>query len=140
MTYLELEGYLQAGTPFYSNFQFKPLMPSAQILDKFDGERRDFLKSVLARSVKKKTWFQIDVDATAATLQQPRERIVTALDYLGEQQMLELKIAGVRSVYQRLKMPESLPDLIQMLADQVEQREAREIARLQQVVSPHRSP
>ena len=134
LTYLELDGFLEAGTPFYSNFQFKPLMPSKEILSRFESERHDFLKSVLARSVKKKTWFQLDVDAAAAALQQPRERIVTALDYLGEQQMLELKIAGVRSVYKRLRKPESEAELVNKLVQQVQQREAREIARLQQVM------
>ena len=133
-TYLELDGFLQAGTPFYSDFQFAPKMSSAEILANFDGERRDFLKRVLSRSVRKQKWFSIDIDATAAELQQPRERIVTALDYLGEQQMLELKVAGVRSTYRRLATPDSIPELTRKLVSLVEQRETREIARLQAVV------
>ena len=134
MTDLELDGYLQAGTPFYSDYQFKPQMTSAEILARFEGERRDFLKRVLAKSVKKKTWFNIDVDTAARSLGEPRERIVNVLDYLGEQQMLELKVAGVRSVFRRLKTPDSLPDLTQKLVTQVQQREDREVERLQDIL------
>ena len=44
LTYLELDGYLQEGTPFYSQYQFKPLVASQDILSQFEGERREFLK------------------------------------------------------------------------------------------------
>ncbi len=134
MTYLELEGYLAGGTPFYSGYQFKPLMPSAEILAKFEGERRDFLRGMLAESQKKKTWFYIDVDAAARKLQQPRDRLVTALDYLGNQEMLELKVTGVRNRYRRLRVPEDHDALVDHLYDQGMQRERRELDRLNQII------
>ncbi len=134
MTYLELEGYLEGGTPFYSGYQFKPLMSSAEILEKFDGEYRDFLRRMLAQSRKKKTWVYIDVDAAAGKLQQPRNRLVAALDDLGNQQMLDLKVTGVRNRYRRLRQPESYDALVDHLYDQGLQRERRELERLEQVI------
>lgn len=133
LTYLELDGYLEGGTPFYSGYQFKPLMSSAQILAKFEGERRDFLQRMLAQSVRKKTWFHIDVDICAARLQEPRDRLVRALDYLGEQQMLELKAEGVRNRYRRLRMPDDHAALVDRLYDMTMLRERRELERLDQV-------
>jgi ATP-dependent DNA helicase RecQ len=102
--------------------------------EKFDGEYRDFLRRLLAQSTKKKTWFYLDVDAAAGKLQQPRSRLVAALDDLGHQQMLDLKVTGVRNRYRRLRQPESHDALVDHLYDQGIQRERRELERLEQVV------
>jgi ATP-dependent DNA helicase RecQ len=134
LTYLELDGYLQGGTPFYSAYQFKPLMSSADILAKFDDERRDFLRRLFQQAKKAKTWVHIDVDQAAKAIECPRERVVRALDYLGEQQMLELRAEGVRHRYRRLKAPADIDVLARTLHDRTLLREAREIARLRQVV------
>ena len=134
ITYLELDGYLEGGTPFYSGYQFKPNMPSAEILAKFNGERRDFLKSLLAQSKKKLTWFSIDLEQASTKLKQPRERLVAALDYLGEQGMLELKVEGVRNRYRLLRAPADHNELAVKLHQQVLLREQRELERLDQVV------
>ena len=134
ITYLELDGYLAGGTPFYSGYQFKPRMSSIEILDRFDGERRDFLKRLLAQSKKKVSWFHIDVEQAADKLQQPRSRLVAALDYLGEQDMLELKAEGVRNRYRRLRTPENSTALVDQLYNQVLLRERRELDRLDQIV------
>ena len=48
LTYLELDGYLEEGTPFYARYQFRPLTPSADILAHFTGERREFLVTLFA--------------------------------------------------------------------------------------------
>ncbi len=134
LTYLELEGYLEGGTPFYSSYQFKPLMASKQILTHFDDNRRAFLARLFRQVSKAKTWFHIDVDQASAAIGSTRERVVGALDYLGEQQMLEVKSAGVRHRYRRLKTPSDLDALAKSLHQRTLNREAGEIARLHQVL------
>ncbi|MCG8584209.1 MAG: RecQ family ATP-dependent DNA helicase [Pirellulales bacterium] len=134
LTYLELEGYLEGGTPFYSNYQFKPLATSAAILEKFEGERREFIAGIFRKSTKGKTWFKVDVDQVAAALATDRERVVRALDYLGEQGFLKVKAAGVRLRYRRLRMPSNLDAVADALAEKMNSREAAELARLGQVV------
>lgn len=134
LTYLELEGYLESGTAIFSEYQFKPLMPSTEILARFEGERRDFLKRLLARSKKKKVWFHIDIEAAVQALPATRERIVVALDYLGEKNMLDLRVTGVRNRYRCLKRPDVLDEVVSQLFAQVSNREKRELDRLQQVM------
>ena len=134
LTYLELDGYLVEGTPFYSQYRFKPLVSSAEILARFDGERREFLRKVLAQSQKAKIWFHIDLDRAAHATGSPRERVVRALDYLGEQQLLELQVEGVRNRFQCLRQPDDLGALAADLYQRTLAREEREIARLNQVV------
>ena len=57
LTYLELEGYLRGGTPFYADYQFKPLMSSAQILAQFKEPRRQFVRALFQQARKAKIWF-----------------------------------------------------------------------------------
>jgi ATP-dependent DNA helicase RecQ len=134
LTYLELEGYLEGGTPFYSSYRFKPLMDSKQILARFEGERREFLANVLRRSRKAKTWFQIDLDQTARALGTARDRVVRALDYLGAQGMLEIQTSRVRLRYRRLKATTNPRQLATTLHQRMLKREAADLARLQQVL------
>jgi ATP-dependent DNA helicase RecQ len=134
LTYLELEGYLSGGTPFYSTYKFRPLIPSSQILTRFEGERRQFLERLFRQVKKGKTWFQIDVDGAAQALDVPRDRIVRALDYLSEQGCLELQVAGTRNRFQRLKAPTDPRALAERLHARTIEREQQEIARLGQVL------
>ncbi len=135
LTYLELTGYLEGGTPFYSTYQFKPLQSSTEILARFQGERRDFLAKVFQQTAKARTWFKIDVDAAAGRINTERDRIIRALDYLAEQGLLELKAEGVRLRYRRLKAPPDLDALADKLYDRAVAREQSELARLDDVVS-----
>jgi ATP-dependent DNA helicase RecQ len=134
LTYLELDGYLEAGTPFYGRYEFKPLAPSAEILKRFEGERREFLAKIFRQSEKARTWFHIDLERAAAATGSPRERVVRALDYLADQRLLEVKVGELRNRYRRLKAPPDVGALAQALHRRALDREAREIARLNQVV------
>jgi ATP-dependent DNA helicase RecQ len=135
LTYLELDGYLQAGTPFYAAYKFKPRASSQVILARFEGERREFLANLLKRATKAKTWFHIKVDEAAKALAAPRERVVRALSYLEEQGLIELEATGTRNQYQRLNMPADLEALAQSLHSRTLRREEQEIARLGQVIA-----
>jgi ATP-dependent DNA helicase RecQ len=133
LTYLELLGHIDAGTPYYAEYQFKPLVASAEILRHFEGERKVFLQKVLAQAHKARTWFHIDLDQAARAVGEPRGRIVRALDYLAEKKWLELRSAGVRQRYHVRNRPSDLSALAKSLHDRLLQRETREIQRLRQV-------
>ncbi|MCF6236163.1 MAG: RecQ family ATP-dependent DNA helicase [Gammaproteobacteria bacterium] len=134
LTYLELDGYLKGGTPFYSTYQFKPLQSSHEILNRFEGERREFIASIFRQAQKAKIWFNIDLEQTAEAINTTRDRIIRALDYLSEKNLLEVKVSGLRNRYQRIKSPETTDALATDLHQRALQRENSEIKRLQQVL------
>ena len=133
LTYLELLGHLESGTPFYATYQFKPLASSAEILARFEGERRDFLAKLFSQARKAKIWFEIDVDRAAEAIGATRDRVIRALDYLAEQGLMELKTTGVRHRFRVKRRPDDPRALLQTLYDRLLQRETREIERLRQV-------
>jgi ATP-dependent DNA helicase RecQ len=125
---------MEGGTPFYAEYRFKPLMSSREILGRFEGDRRAFLAGLFRQARKARTWFDIDPAQAAAALGTERERVVRALDWLGEQRMLEVQATGVRHRYRRLRLPEDLQALADELHQSAVRRESAEIDRLQQVL------
>ena len=134
LTYLELDGYLEEGTPFYAQYQLRPLRPSADILAQFAGERREFLATLFRCAEKARTWLHLDLERAIQATGAPRARIVGALDYLAAQQWLEVKVEGVRHRFRRLGLPGDLNALAHALHARTLNREARELARLHQVL------
>src|SRR5262249_50796823 len=134
LTYLELDGYLREGTPFYERYQFQPLKSSAEILALFQGERREFMTRLFRQAKKAIKWFSIDLGAAAQATGQPRERVVRALEHLAERQLLEVKAEGLKNRFRRLRLPTDLEALAEDLHRRTREREAREIARLNQVL------
>jgi ATP-dependent DNA helicase RecQ len=134
LTYLELDGYLAAGTPFYSEYKFAPKVSSAEMLKRFDAPRQQFLKTVFQHATKRQKWFTLDLDAAARATDSPRERIVRALDYLAEQDLLELEASGVRHRYQRLKPATDQRELAKRLHQRMVERERADLARLAEVL------
>jgi ATP-dependent DNA helicase RecQ len=134
LTSLELRGLLCGGTPFYGEFRFKPLMGSSEILGRFEGSRREFLADLFRQARKARTWFHIDPAAAATAMGTDRERVIRALDWLGEQQILQVEAAGVRHRYRRLKIPDNPGHLADELHNYSLKREESEITRLRQVL------
>ena len=135
LTYLQLDGLLEEATPIYSAYQFVPHMSSAEMFARFDPQRQEFLRKVFSHADKKKKWFHIDLEQAAQSLGEPRDRIVKALDYLAEQNLLELKPSKLVHRYRRLQEPDDRNSLVESLFSKMQDRERRDIERLGEVVS-----
>ena len=134
LTYLELRGHLEGGTPFYAAYEFKPLMSSAQMLAQIAEHERAFVRAVLTKTKKGRVWFKLDADATATALGASRSRVVRVLDNLHERQMIELRARQVRHRFRVLDEPKDLDTLGAELHAQMAKREDHEIGRLREVL------
>jgi ATP-dependent DNA helicase RecQ len=135
LTYLELEGYLAAGTPIYAEYEFRPLLPAEEICGRFEGERQELLRSLFGQAKKGRVWFRIDLEAAARAQGASRHRLVRALDYLAGEKLLEVRAAGLRYPYRCLRRPTDLEALARSLHERTLLRERRELARLDQVLA-----
>ncbi len=135
LTYLELEGVIKSTGPFYSSYKFKPLKSSVEILARFDEERQEFLRKLLACSVKKQVWFTVDLAEAATATDSPRKRVVAALDHLEQCGDLILEVSGARLGYRHLQN-RSIDEkqLADTLIKRFETREKNDQSRLQLVL------
>jgi ATP-dependent DNA helicase RecQ len=136
LTYLELDGFLRQGTPFYAGYSLRPVSGELDdVLAGFDPARADFLRRLLATGRTGRIWTSIDPEQAAAELGEERARIVAALGYLEQQGLVELKPADARQRYTLLELPKSIPDVIDRLVERFDRRERAETERIQRVVS-----
>jgi ATP-dependent DNA helicase RecQ len=104
-------------------------------LAKFDPARAAFLQSLVQAAKRGRTWLTLDADDVGRKLNQPRERIVAALDYLDECGDLLVEATGVRQGYRRLQIPADRESFVNSLADRFLEHEAHDIARVRSVVA-----
>jgi ATP-dependent DNA helicase RecQ len=130
LTYLELDGTLAHVAPFYTEYKLQLLKPEAEIVGRYDPERRAFLGSVLAAGKQGRVWRTLVLADAARDLGQPRERIVAALGYLEERGDLVVQVSGLRQGYRRLQAPADEGALIARLDGLFQKREERDIERM----------
>ncbi|NUR75138.1 MAG: RecQ family ATP-dependent DNA helicase, partial [Thermoleophilia bacterium] len=133
LTYLELDGFLAQGTPFYAGYSVRPLVGEwDDVFANFDADRADFLRRVIASGRPGRSWTAVDPDAVPG---EDRGRVVTALGYLEQQGLVELKVADVRQRFTVLQQPASIDEERDRLAERFERREQSEVERLQRVLA-----
>ncbi|WP_243364407.1 RecQ family ATP-dependent DNA helicase [Fundidesulfovibrio terrae] len=135
LTYLELDGYMRALGHIYTSYTLTPNKPSSEMLAPFDEARRAFLKKVLARCKKKRNGsYTLDVEEAAQSIGEPRERILTALEYLEGKGDIDLKASGTRQRYRVERRPGNLEGLARELEVRFAEREGRELERVRQML------
>ena len=133
LVYLELAGVIAPAYSYFAEFRFKFIQSPDEILNRFNGERRQFLQQVFAAAPRARSWCSLDL-AELARLGAERSRAVTALDYLHQQGWIELESKQMTEVYHRLTLPDDLQPLIQQLHQQFLDKERSELQRIQQML------
>lgn len=83
MTYLELDGIVRQGTPFYAGYRLRPVSGTLDdVAGGFDPGRADFLRRLFAAGSTSRIWTSLTPDDAAAALGEDRSRIVAALGHL----------------------------------------------------------
>jgi ATP-dependent DNA helicase RecQ len=130
LTYLELDGLLRQGTPFYAGYRIRPLEGELDnVAAGFEGERAEFLRQVFASGRTSRTWTSIEPEGP------DRRRILAALEYLEQQGLVELRAEEVRQRYTLLEQPESVGAIVDGIAERLERREASETERVARVLA-----
>jgi ATP-dependent DNA helicase RecQ len=134
LTYLELDGLLRQGTPFYAGYRFRPTSGSLDdVAGGFDESRAGFLRRLFAGGKTGRTWTTIAPDDAASELGEERGRIVAALEYLHQQGLIELEAAEVRQRY-TVTRADSPAELVEELLERFTRRERTEVERIQNVL------
>ena len=139
LTYLELDGVLKQGTPFYAGYEARPKASLPDIIAQFPGKHGDLVKSIFAHAKQGRTWYSLNPQDMAETLGTDAKRIIRVLEVLEERDLVELRAADIRQRYTRLHPARDTPAQADALAARLfarfAHRETQEMARLQQVLN-----
>jgi ATP-dependent DNA helicase RecQ len=134
LTYLELEGLIEATRPFYATWSVKLLRDFERVLHGYDERRKAFLRKIFAAAKEGRGWTTFEVDEVALATGETRDRITAALAYLEETGDVALKRGGVRQGYRLLREDIRPRELALRLEERFKKREAADLLRLRGVV------
>lgn len=131
---LELLGVVESKFSYFSEYKLKFLREPEYIIAQFSGERAAFIQAIFNHSKRKKVWTDIDIDAITQHYGADRGRVVTALDYLQDKNLIELQTKGTVDVYAVNIDSLMEPSLATQLLAYFEDKELKEIARIKQLI------
>ncbi|MDI5921794.1 ATP-dependent DNA helicase RecQ [Halomonas sp. LR5S13] len=115
---LELRRLIAPRYSYFADYRFRLEGEPEALVDRFQGERRDFVQAILDASSRARTWYSLDfatLEALGAErgLDTRRGRVITALDYFVEKGWMVLESKQMTEVYEVLSAeidPVSLTD------------------------------
>ena len=96
----------------------------------FEGERREFLHNVFNGTEMKKVWGVVNFEAIFEHYAAPRHRVVSALEYLAEKQLIQLESRLITDVYQVNSSGLLSSELVTQLSHYFSDNEQKEIKRI----------
>ena len=131
---LELQGAIKPLFAYYGDFNYKFLSDQSAILASFGQERQQFLRDVFQCSNFKRIWGSPDFDVLYSQYGHERGRIVQALEYLAEKQMIELQTKRMVEVFSVDSDVFTKPGIALQLHRYFIEKEEKEIGRIAALV------
>ena len=127
---LELRGLIAPRYAYYAEYRFKYLLEPEVLLERFEGERRDFVAAIIQTSSRARTWATVNFEAMYSQYSAERNRVVKALDYFQEKGWVELESKQMTEVYSLLQYDFDSDVLSGELHDYFTRHEKTEVARI----------
>ena len=127
---LEMQGAITPLYAYYADFKYKFLVDKAALLGHFDADRQAFLQLIFSHTQFKKIWGTLNFDTLTQAAQVDRKRVVAALDYLAEKNLIALETKRITQVYQVHSDVINNPELAPQLHDYFVDKEQAEIKRI----------
>lgn len=143
LTYLELQNVISAQSPFYTEYKVSFIQEQQFIFSQFDADRAAFLQQLFSAGRMGRKWLSLDMLTIPLQLNETKERISKALDYLAEKGWIEITVANLRQGYKNNKSintPEQLTALCEHLNTLFSEREIRDIKRIHSVINFANNP
>lgn len=140
MTYLEIDGIIEATGTFYDTYRVKLLQSREKILAGRPPAERKLVQQILDSGEMKRWWLHVQPSVLAGNSGIARDKIVATLGGLQAAGDIVLSLSGVRHAYKLRKTPDDLRALAAELVAKFLSREQADLDRLRQVLglSAHR--
>lgn len=127
---LELRGIIAPRYSYFAEYRFKYLIEPQDLVQRFQGERQQFVQALVETSRRARTWATVDFDAIYQQYQAERGRVVTALDFFQEKGWIELETKQMTDVYNVLVTDFDIQVLSEELHAYFVHHETTEVARI----------
>ncbi len=134
LVYLEIEGVIKPRYSYFADYSFKYITQKDEIINRFQDERKEFVKTILDHSHTRKVWTQVDLPSILDIYNSDRKRVITALEYFDEKGWIELNTRLTTEVFDIMTQAFDVPSLAQKIHQVFKTRETHEIKRIHNMV------
>jgi len=132
---LELYGVIEPMHAYFADFKIKLLKPISEILAGFNEQRQAFLSAIFTATAFKKVWGSLNFERLLEDKSIERNRVITALEYLQEQQLIVLETKQMTEVFKVDLTQLADPNLSKNLHLYFVDKEVKEIKRIAALVN-----
>jgi len=130
LVYLAMEKIIRPKLTYFEQYSFKYNTEPARIIDRFEGERKQFVAAILNHCHTRKIWTDVDIQAILNSYDSDRQRIVTALEYFDEKGCIELQARQTMEVFDILTQAFDIDTMAEKMYALFKKKEGLEIQRI----------
>lgn len=131
---LEMQEAITPAYSYYAEYRFKLLQDKQAVIEQFDPRRQAFLQSIFEHTKFNKIWAIPDIQACYEKSQLERVKVLAALEYLHDQNLIELESKQMTEVYKVNLAVLAQPDLVASLYHYFKDSEQKEVKRIAALV------
>lgn len=135
LVYLEIMGILKPLNSYFASYRFTLNIDDQTIINKFKGERKEFIQEVFDTCNKARKWWTVDFDNIKQNPKLDRQRIIAALEYFSEQGWLALEASQMADVFSIKDSNFDTKKLAKDLFVKFKQKEGAEVKRIENMIS-----
>jgi ATP-dependent DNA helicase RecQ len=134
LVYLAMEKIIRPKMTYFAEYSFKYKIKSTEIINKFEGERKQFVTAVIDHCHTRKVWTTVDIQAILSNSNTDRQRVLAALEYFDAKGWIELQSKQAVEVYDILTQAFNIDDLAEKMYALFKKKESLEIQRIHNMV------
>ena len=135
LVYLAMEKVIRPKLTYFAEYSFKYKKKPTDIINEFEGERKQFVTAIINHCHTQKVWTTVDIPAIFNSYSTDRQRILAALEYFDEKGWIELQSKQAVEVYDILTQAFNIDDLAEKMYALFNKKERLEIQRIHNMVS-----
>ncbi|MCP4630314.1 MAG: RecQ family ATP-dependent DNA helicase [bacterium] len=134
LVYLAMEKIIRPKLTYFAEYSFKYKIKPNEIINRFEGERKQFVSAVMDHCLTRKVWTTVDIPAILNSHNTDRQRILAALEYFDEKGWIELQSKQAVEVYDILTQAFNIDDMAEKMSALFIKKEILEIDRIHTMV------
>ncbi len=134
LVYLAMEEIIRPKFTYFEEYSFKYKTEPADIINRFEGERKGFVSAVINHCHTKKIWTTVDIQAILDCYDTDRQRVLAALEYFEVKGWIELQSRLSVDVYDILTQAFNIDDMAEKMYALFKKKESLEIQRIRNMV------
>ncbi|MFH1259064.1 MAG: RecQ family ATP-dependent DNA helicase [Elusimicrobiota bacterium] len=135
LVYLDIKKIITPKYVYFEDYKFKFISKAEEIIDRFEGERKNFVEELFKCCGTARIWTTVLMDNLTKNNRYPRERVVSALDYFNEKGWIELTTQHAVDVYGIVNTDFPIDQLTKELYQLFKDKEKHELSRLHHMIN-----